>query len=231
MKTSITGEQCLQYRGWESSTHVWCEEKICSWIREPANAWSNLSFILVGVWIFLQCRRQKYGHLRLLGIFSVLIGLMSGFYHASSSFIGEVFDYSAMFLVSTFFLCANLARLYRWNAHRLRFYAALIFMTSVGGLVYLKSVGAMFFGMKLVAAFGLEYKIYMRSTHRPVYRDFLLSCLAFLVAWLFWNLDRLRILCDPENHILTGHAVWHILNAVAVVFIYRFYSQFELKNE
>lgn len=44
-------------------------------------------------------------------------------------------------------------------------------------------------------------------------------------------LDRLKILCDPTNHILTGHAVWHILNAGAVFFIYRFYSQFELRNE
>lgn len=224
-------KKCEYYQGLKPSTHQWCEEKICGPIREPSNAFSNVSFLIIGIYIIAHCSKKKFAHLRVLGIFSILIGLMSGVYHATSSFEGEVLDYSSMFLMSTYFVCANLARLYQWSGARLKWWALGIFVVSVGGILLLEVVGAIFFGLQLAFAFWLELLLWKRSVVNYGYRPFLLSSLLFAIAYLFWNLDRLKILCDPNNHILTGHAVWHILNAVAILFIYRFYSQFELRNE
>lgn len=159
-----------------------------------------------------------------------MIGLMSGFYHATSSFLGEVLDYSAMYLISTFFVCANMARLYGWSGRKLKIWAMGIFASSFILISMLEVPGALIFGLQLTLAFVLEGMLWKRTQVSWSYRPFLWSGTLFLVAWIFWNLDRLKLLCDPSNHVLTGHAVWHFLTAGAIYFIYQFYSQFELRN-
>jgi len=39
-------------------------------------------------------------------------------------------------------------------------------------------------------------------------------------------LDATRIWCDPSNHIYNGHALWHILTAIALFLYFQFYQQF-----
>ncbi len=43
----------------------------------------------------------------------------------------------------------------------------------------------------------------------------------FITAFIFWIGDISKILCIPENHILTGHAIWHILTASGIWFFYK----------
>ena len=43
-----------------------------------------------------------------------------------------------------------------------------------------------------------------------------------LFSTAFWILDRQDVLCDP-NSLWQGHALWHILNAVVLLFIYLHY--------
>ncbi len=222
--------QCL-YSTWKPSTHIWCEEQLCSWIREPANTASNIAYIIVGILILVNARRHSYPHLRLLGWFSILLGFMSGFYHATSSFFGEVLDYSSMFLISSYLLVANLSRLYLWAPRRVAITATLLFTFSVVGLVQFQTVGAVFFGIQIWTALIVELILRKRSDRRPEYRSLWTSCALFLCAWGIWNLDTHRIVCDPTNHIINGHAIWHVMTAIAVWFIFKFYSQFGLRHE
>ena len=39
----------------------WCEAPVCSWITEPANTWSNLAFIFMGIfiWYIASHKNQK----------------------------------------------------------------------------------------------------------------------------------------------------------------------------
>ena len=215
---------------WEPSTIEWCEQQICSVIREPANTWSNLGFVFVGIWMLWHCRNSKYGHLRLLGYFSILIGLMSGFYHASSSFIGEVFDYSAMFFISTYFICANLARMRDWTYRKLKIVATLVLIPSILLLIKFKIVGATLFGAQIAVSVLIELRLWKLSAQKPNYRPFLMTLACFLVAYGIWNLDRLKIVCAADFHWFSGHAAWHLLDAAALYFMYHFYSQFTLEE-
>ncbi len=45
------------------------------------------------------------------------------------------------------------------------------------------------------------------------------------VAYLAWWLDFHKIWCDPDNHVLSLHGVWHLLNALPFLFLYRHYRQ------
>lgn len=222
--------QCL-YADWARSTHVWCEEQLCSWIREPANTFSNATYVIVGIVILLNARKHAYPHLRLLGWFAILLGFMSGFYHATSSFVGEVLDYSSMFLISSYLVVANLSRLYLWAPRRVMIAATLLFTVSVIGLVQLRTVGAVFFGIQIWTALIVELVLRKRSERRPEYKSLWTSCGLFAVAWGIWNLDTHRIVCDPTNHFINGHALWHVLTGIAIWFIFKFYTQFGLRHE
>jgi hypothetical protein len=47
-------------------------------------------------------------------------------------------------------------------------------------------------------------------------------------AYIIWILDNTRLVCFA-NSLFQGHAVWHILGAIAVLFLHRYYVS-ELKN-
>ncbi len=51
--------------------------------------------------------------------------------------------------------------------------------------------------------------------------------LVFLPAFALWLLDEQKIWCNPDIHWINGHAVWHLLSAVGLYFLYRFYAQFD----
>lgn len=222
--------QC-PYADWAPSTHIWCEEQLCSWIREPANTYSNLTYLIIGILILVQSRKHAYPHLKLLGWFSILLGFMSGFYHATSSFFGEVLDYGSMFLISSYFVTANLSRMFKWSPGRMSLAATGLFLISVGGLIQFRTVGAPFFGAQVVGALLIELMLRRRSTLRPKYAPLGVAVIFFLGAWGIWNLDTHKIACDPHNHVINGHAIWHIMTGIAIYFIFKFYTQFELRHD
>ncbi len=54
--------------------------------------------------------------------------------------------------------------------------------------------------------------------------------LVFLVAYAFWWMDKTRLLCNPGSHWISGHGIWHLLDAVAIYFVYLFYCQFDTRS-
>ena len=58
------------------------------------------------------------------------------------------------------------------------------------------------------------------------YRPLFLACGTFAVSYAIWWLDKLGLACDPDNHVLNGHCIWHFLGALSFAFWYRFYAQF-----
>lgn len=222
--------QC-PYDEWAPSTHEWCEEQLCSWVREPANTFSNSAYLIVGILILVKCREKVYPHLKLLGWFAILLCFMSGFYHATSSFFGEVLDYGSMFLISSYLLTANFSRLYKWTHQKMTFVASVLFIISIVGLVQFRTVGAPLFGIQIVAALIVEFIMDRQGRPRPNYRPLLITCGLFLAAYGVWNLDTNKIVCDPQNHIINGHAIWHITTGIAIYFLFNFYRQFELRHD
>ena len=84
----------------------WCEERLCAWINEPANAWSNLAYIFVGLFIYfftdLRTRRGTSAGSSLgLEWFPptiIAVGVCSGIYHASNTYITQMLDFFGMYL-------------------------------------------------------------------------------------------------------------------------------------
>lgn len=211
------------------ATAVFCEENLCSWIAQPSNTWSNIPFAIAGIMIVRASKGRPL--LKLLGHSAWILGLGSFMFHASASFVFEAWDLLGMFMISGLMLSFNISRYSRMQSPG-KLIGLFLAMTALAFVILLnfRSIGIALFAIQVALALHLEVLMDLRED--PVdfkYAKYFIS--AFAVAFIIWNLDIHGIVCDPKNHIVTGHAVWHLLNAVAIWFIYRFYSQFRLAGE
>ncbi len=211
------------------ATAMFCEQNLCSWIAQPSNTWSNLPFAIVGIMIVRTNKDRPL--LKLLGHSAWILGIGSFMFHASASFIFEAWDLLGMFMISGLMLSFNFAR-YSENQSVSKLIGLFLGMTALAFAILLSfpSIGIALFAIQVALALHLEVLMDLRED--PVefkYAKYFIG--AFVLAFILWNLDIHGIVCDPNNHILTGHAVWHLLNAVAIWFIYRFYAQFQLAGE
>ncbi|MBC7754438.1 MAG: hypothetical protein H7Z71_09390 [Moraxellaceae bacterium] len=56
-------------------------------------------------------------------------------------------------------------------------------------------------------------------------RDLSLCLSFFVVAAGFSYADISRLFCHPSNHVIQGHAIWHLLCAVGTWFSYLVFSK------
>ena len=221
----MNGPQC-PWGFLKPGTIHFCEESLCAWITEPANAWSNIGFVIAGILILRKNRGPEQFHLKWLGWISILIGLCSGFFHSTSSLLGQTIDFGSMFMVTTFMVVINLSRWLKvWSTPL--FAGGLVFLLlSLASLTLFPVTGIPVFGFQFILAMLIEVLIVRQQkpaiSHRPL---FMLLGL-FAVSLGVWLLDITGTVCSPTNHIFTGHSLWHLLNAAAVFSGGNFYAQF-----
>ena len=215
----------------EPSTLQWCEAQVCGWIREPANTWSNLAYIIAGLWILIHYKTPNTKHIRLFGAYAVLLGFTSGFYHASGTFVAEVADFATMFLFSSYYFAANCARIWNWSYNKFRVFALGLLVSSVILLILFRKIGIELFALQFGGSIILELYIFAKRRPRAKYLGFFGNLTCFGLAYGIWWLDVLKIVCSPDTHWISGHAVWHLLNGVGIAFVAHFYSQFPMRGK
>lgn len=209
---------------------AFCEKALCGWIKEPANTWSNIGYLLVAMWLWRRSHRDGFPGLELLAFAAGATGVGSALFHATYLAWAGAADYLGMFLGTGALTALNARRLYgiSWARARLVFFLVTA--------LFLSSVLLFPDWSHWIYALGgpcclLEALLYRRDGMRTDYRDYLLAWAMVAFAAGFWWLDVSRLVCAPDNHVLGGHALWHLLTAGAFYFIYRFYTQFaELRD-
>lgn len=206
MRFWLNKTQCF-WDNFPKNAYPFCEERLCALITEPANTWSNIGYLVVAVLIW----KSKHSNERVRkyffwAILSLFVG--STLFHATSTYWGKLLDVSAMFFLSVTILSMALERRYSWDKRKtfLFFMSSLILSLS---FLYIMKFGNILFAFQLLMAGWLEWKMMNRSKLK-------LAAATMLIAFTFWLLDVYKILCVKENHILTGHGVWHLLAAFAI---------------
>jgi hypothetical protein len=218
------------WTNWQPATclpdHCFCEAIHNGTVAQPANAWSSLGFVLVGL-LIAHARLRDYGspiapYRGIYGYALVLIGLGSAFYHASLTFVGQLTDVSGMYVLIMFALLYSLNRMYKGGR--------VIFILAYAGanilLFFLQTtlpgLRRYVFGALVVGVLAAE--IYrLRATLISIDGKWLLRAAGVIaVAFAIWVLDITKALCSPYS-IVQGHAVWHLLGAVASYCLYRYY--------
>jgi len=203
----------------------WCEQELCALVVNPANTWSNLAYLALGLWMWRDARRRGRADLRLFGPASVVVGVFSLVYHASYTWLLQFFDFVGMF-VFCFVVIARNARRLGWVGLRgePRFFlagaagaSALVPPLFQAGIPIQGTVA-----LCIAAALGQEAWL-RREAEARLPRAYWLGLALLAVAGVASLLDVTRVWCEPTSW-LQGHAVWHVLTAAALLAFYRFYA-------
>ena len=206
-------------------------------VRQPANTFSNLGFVAAGLLIAWHASRRAsagtpalaHRHLATaMACIVVLLGPASAAMHATQSVLGGHLDMLSMYLIASF---AAAYAVMRWRRGGIALFTAtfasgIAFCELVGlwsaPLPVVRYAGNVAFGLLLLGATVLEVVLIRRGVGyaRP---SFAYGSLASMVtAFVIWNATNAG-LCDPYSPI-QGHAVWHLLGAVAAYLLYRYYA-------
>ena len=81
-------------------------------------------------------------------------------------------------------------------------------------------------GLEATLALAQEIALWRRTAPgaRAGYANYWAALAALTAAAAFSLADVTRAWCDPDDHWLQGHALWHVLSASALVLLQRFYA-------
>lgn len=204
--------------GFSPPTIKYCEDNLCSWITQPSNTWSNLIYYAAGILLYSQIRKRNQigSQLSFLYINAFLIGTASFLYHASFTFLMQFFDLSSMYMFSITLLSLNFYRLGLVRKKDILNIFILLLSLCMGLLYIFKPYGIPIFAVTAALTIGSEVIIYRNSYKKADYSKYKIGLILILSAFFFWALDFRKIwICDPDNHLFQGHAVWHILSGAA----------------
>lgn len=216
-----------------------CEAIRSGGIRQPANTYSSLAFVVVAVVVLFRARgllpqrnsrssvsggRSVYA---LLYAFALLVvGVGSAFFHATLSLRAQFADVMGMYFVATFALICTLDRLRKLTAAQ--FIGGYAAMNAVLAIVLqvAPAIRRLVFGLIVVTVLVIEGVIRRGGGHRPAIKHLVYTAAILSVAFLIWILDYTRLVCQPQS-LMQGHAVWHILGAVSAWYLYLYYRAAE----
>ena len=181
-----------------------CEAARDALVRQPANTFSNLGFVIAGLAAAWHVSRRGSGTMSAsLGtayaVLVVLLGPGSAAMHASQSAIGGHLDVYSMYLLASFVMAYPAARLLALPA------------AGFAGL------------FALLTGLAMEAVLRTRGANRLDLRWGISSAATLLVAFTIWNTGKDGgPLCEPQS-LLQPHAAWHLLDAVAAWLLFRYY--------
>ncbi len=223
--TKFTPASCLP--------DCWCEApRIGSFILEPVNSWTNLIFVLFGLFLIFFDKKIPYGlnflsinklYSRVYGWALIFLGFGSFLFHASQTFVGQWFDVFGMYLVSTFFAVYNLIRLKLLKPQSFLIYYSLS-CTSLGLIIYFfPDTRRWLFGfLILLILFQIIYtNIKLKSIFKSTY--LIISILTYLMGQFLWYLDKSKIWCHPYA-LMNGHGLWHLLTGISSMTIFLYFA-------
>jgi hypothetical protein len=223
-------KQCFWYEAAEkygAPDIKYCEETICSIVSEPANTWSNLAIVLVGLLIIWHTKTVKHKTLKLFGPSITGLGIVSFLYHMSNNFLTQYFDFIGMYAILGLVLFINLVRVGFVSKENLnRYYlfsyipfTIIIFIFRTFHIPIQLTIAATIF-----TALFIEYIDYRKNPKSfNDYKVLFFALLIFLTAFIFQAIDIKRFYCDPNNHFLQPHALWHYFNALGMGSLYLYY--------
>lgn len=213
-------------------------------IRTRTNTWSNLSYILVGLYAIALSRHDRRqpatsasGYVvrtpvmsLTFGVACCILGLASGLFHASLTRIGQQLDVAAMYTPLLTLCAANLGRWIpaTFNMRRRSFPSwipllILVVVCSIVLLVLKWSMSSVVVLSSLIALVGLSIVAdQFRTSSQLNIRWVLLSFALLIAAVACRELDIARRFSSPQSW-LQGHAFWHVLTSLSLATIYLYY--------
>jgi hypothetical protein len=205
-------ENCF-WSFWTPQKYIFCERQLCSWVQQPANTWSNVSYLLAA--IFILASSQDKFEKRFFSTVSFVLFIGSTLFHMSGTRIGKIFDVGAMLVLSAGVCSLSLKHYYELTKQKVLLSFSLLLSV---GLIFLAifDFGNIPFGLELIFAVYLEIRMKREGRKSLDMKRVSLVLGIEALAVVFLLLDVTRTWCDVDNHLLNGHAIWHLLSGAAI---------------
>lgn len=205
--------------GFTSATISFCEARLCAVVAEPANAFTSLSKSLVGLWLVSRCLKVSHKALWAIAVAALLQGPLGFSLHATGTFWGEALDVSGMFLISATLLSFALSRRYSWSAPQLVGRWIAMVAISVAVLLLIPPSGIAVFTLQVIAWLAIDLTAKRSAESR---RRLMWMLGVFAAGFAFWIADKTRFVCDPNNHVINGHAIWHLATSACLALFFEY---------
>jgi hypothetical protein len=214
-----------------------CEAARDGWVKQPANTLSNLGFVVAGLAVGWRARSPAHlgdvlprfrGLATAYACLVVVLGPASAAMHATQSSAGGLLDLTSMYLVASFAAAYAVTRWRRrdsasfWQMFVLLVIACELVGHWDGEVPVVHRAGNAVFGLLLVVALVVEARLRRTGSTRADLRYGAAALVTMLVAFTIWILSQ-HGWCDPHS-LVQGHAVWHLLGAVAAYLLFRLYA-------
>jgi hypothetical protein len=229
--------------GWFGETGTagadFCEAEHPGLIKQPANTWSNFAFIVTGLIAAFQLSAGKFIENRnnltqnvfyacFITCIIVLLGPGSMAMHATQTKAGGFFDMLSMYLIASFMTAYSIQRYF--DLKPLHFVVLFAIVLSTCIYANFSDIHFIFdyfgntaFAFYIILSIGFELMnaFVKKMQHQKIWE---FSGIAFLLtAFTIWNLSLDDSpFCDPSS-VVQGHAIWHILDAIAAYCLFRHY--------
>ncbi len=216
-----------------------CELAKHSFIIQPVNSFSNIGFVLSGIycsWLMSNPSNYKnnffFTHPFISNFFcmiTVLLGPCSMAMHATETTLGGLFDMNSMYLFAGFMFAYAITRYYKLsNFHFLILYILnMVVCNFIGqyrtlfGLAFYP--GSAVFGFICAMGMFYEYLNYSKQHHVIEFKYAVYCSISFLVAFGVWQFGRTgHCFCNPTSW-FQWHGVWHLLCGLSTYFLFKYY--------
>lgn len=208
----------------------WCEAHLGTWIDQPANTYSNASYLVVALVLVWFAHRSRQKELMVFPFLVFGLGLASTIYHMSNNYLTQLMDFIGMFAVVFWIIALNFRRLSILpKEHYLPLtLGGITIFTLLVQLLYMLHIKYQFLVFFLVLIIlGQEYLFAKNKPEGTGYRYLWTGLGLMIVAATFSVLDITGVMCDPNNHVLQGHAIWHVASSLSLGSIFFHLYQFD----
>lgn len=198
----------------------WCEASACSYFSEPANTWSNLGFLIVGIYLI---RTRNSPEARRFGWIVAVMGVLSAIYHATNNAFTQRLDFLGMALMTSYLLIWVVSGFALKGFSFLKNYWFFVSLNLLIVIILdaLKIPIQLLLMLNAVPLLLAQLYLILCLKNRRGAVDFFLSFGVLVVAQISAQIDLKRIYCDPAHPWLHGHVIWHGLCALAMLFAAR----------
>jgi predicted membrane channel-forming protein YqfA (hemolysin III family) len=158
----------------------------------------------------------------------LLVGVCSFAYHATNNFGTQLLDFIGMYVLVFLLVASNLHRIGLLPKEQIgRVHVGLILAGTllVPVLRHLQIPYQLVVLAAILFIVGTELWLSRRPHQREGSPDFSVAVGLLTVAALCMMADVTRVWCDPHNHWLQGHAAWHVLSALSLLFTARHHAR------
>ena len=198
-----------------------CEEQICGWVVQPANTWSNISYLIAAILIFTNKNFTSTKYWFAPVVLFLFVG--STAYHMSNTVWGHWMDLAGMLALSGLLLSLTIVRYFKLAPMYFLGLVTFIVGTSLPNIGVGKR-GGLIFLIQCVAAAVVEIATFKRNNTSKEKRSWILRAVGLFFFALALNIiDMRQIWCIPQNHVITLHAIWHLICGYCIYLVAKYF--------